>query len=455
MTHYQNKLREVADYCTSHFIAEVPQDIYEPGKEGTVPVTTTLLLLNSILGGNTLIEGGRGTGKTKLATVAGTLISQLPYEFFAWRKVTGIPGATVNDIYATHDVAELNRGNDVAFLYLPFQAPFLIIDELNRYSELEQNRIREGISTSVWPYANHSWEVPGQVVVSAINPEVHGGTFSLNDNLIDNYTLTLEPPRYNAILHTSQVIEAEQNIKKKLGLEEKVREFTAFYSKHKNDFLDVQDKLKKLQETMAKELKLRSVPFIHNGELGDVRKEISQIPLSPEGNLFFFSSLAELTHSYKYGQNRYEDPASDDTHDLAYAGSLVQEGLQGRFLQDWVTIAKALAWYMEKKEADVPELKAAFIYTSSRRLKPTEEFYQKVVSEPRALNMHMEMSRRVAERMWDNYSALVGKNGFQQARQAIRMLNREEKGDHKKVISTLELVDHPIGKMLLEALRKR
>lgn len=455
MTRYQQQLRDIVEYCTSHFIAEVPHDIYDPRKEGKVPVTTTLLFLNSILGGNTLIEGDRGTGKTKLATVAGTLISQLPYEFFAWRKVTGVPGATVNDIYATHDVAELNRGNDIAFLYLPFHAPFLIIDELNRYSELEQNRIREGISTGVWPYANHSWEVPGQVVVSAINPDVHGGTFSLNENLIDNYALVLEPPHYNAVLHTSQVIGAEERIREKLGLEEKVREFTTFYSERKNDFSAVQERLKKLQATMLGELRKRDVPFIHNGVLEEVRKEISDVPLSPEGNLFFYSSLAELTYSCKYGKSRYEDPASDDTHDRAYTGSLVQGGLHGRFVQDWVKIAKAIAWYMEKKEADVPELKAAFIYTSCRRLKPQEEFYHKVVSEPRELNMRLEMSRRVVEAMWNNYSALEGGTGLQHVRKAIRMLNGEEKGDAQRVISILELVDHPLGRMLLEALKAR
>ena len=34
-------------------------------------------------------------------------------------------------------------GKDVAFMYLPFYAPFLIIDELNRFSELEQKFERE------------------------------------------------------------------------------------------------------------------------------------------------------------------------------------------------------------------------------------------------------------------------------------------------------------------------
>ncbi|MBI2668662.1 hypothetical protein HYX14_02355 [Candidatus Woesearchaeota archaeon] len=85
MTTYQDKIRGMVDYCTQNFIAEVPRDIYtfkdSSSRQSCFPITTTLLLLNSCLGKNTLLEGERGTGKTKLVSVAGSLVFQLPYEF--------------------------------------------------------------------------------------------------------------------------------------------------------------------------------------------------------------------------------------------------------------------------------------------------------------------------------------------------------------------------------------
>lgn len=181
----REKIREMIKFITSNFVAEVPRNIYDPeefvsrrdaasGKY--LPVTTTMVLLNACLGNNTLIEGGCGTSKTQLASVAGSLLFGVPYELYERRRVIGTEEASINDIYATHDLAELNAGRDVAYLYLPFYLPLLVVDELNRFSPLGQNLIREGIATGNWNYGNHSWLVEDQIVVSAINPESYGGT---------------------------------------------------------------------------------------------------------------------------------------------------------------------------------------------------------------------------------------------------------------------------------------
>ncbi len=465
MSNHRQQLQDVVRYIGENFIAEVPRNIYQPGegmeslledgekKSAFQPVTTSLLLLNTCLGNNTLLEGERGTGKSMLASVIGSLVYQIPHEFFAWRKVVGTPGATVNEIYATHDLAELNRGNDVAFLYMPFHAPFLIVDELNRYSELEQNRIREGISTGVWNYANHSWHVPGQVVVSAINPESYGGTFILNDNLIDNYALVLDPAHYNPVLHREVIERAEQRLQEKLGLEEEVHKFMAFYQKHKNEPENVQEKLQEMQQKTVNEYKRRKVPFIHNGFLEQVRTEVQALPLAAEAELFFQSVLAELSYSRKYGSARFDDPVSDDSHDLAYASTKVKESLAGRFLKDWRQISKAIAWYLGKPQAEVEEVKAAFLYTSPRRLKPEEEFYQQVLSGPRKLPVRVELARQLVESCWERYADLSKgeSKGFQALRRAIRVLNGEEQGALDEATQTLKQVDHPLAQRVLEA----
>lgn len=275
----------------------------------------------------------------------------------------------------------------------------------------------------------------------------------LNDNLVDVYSAVLEPPHYNPVRHDQLVRNAERNIQSLLGLEEKVQSLLEFYQKHKNDAPAVQEKIQHMQDEMVKALSKRGVPFIHNGSMKSIQKEVESVPFDPEARLFFYSTLAELIHSCKYGRLRLDDPPSDDTHDQAYAGTLLKESLTGRFLQDWTCLGQAIAWYTGKQKVEVEDLKSAFVYTTARRLKPEEEFFQKVLSEPRKLPVRMECARQIIERTWENYAALTEKRGFQQVRKAIRILNQEESGNLAEAKQILEQVDHPLGKMVLEVIR--
>lgn len=470
METYQKRIKNVIDYINKNLIAEVPSNIYDPeerinaaltadGKIGNankrfIPVTTTLLVLNSCLGNNTLIEGGSGTGKTKLASVVGSLFYQIPYSLFERRKVVGTPGATVNEIYATHDLAELNRGNDVAFLYLPFYLPFLIIDELNRYSELEQNRIREGVAAEVWNYANHSWKIARQLVVSAINPESYGGTFILNENLLDNYSIALEPAYYNPLFHANLVECAEERIKRDLDLESAVDELVAFYSSHKNEPDLIYEKISDLQKKTIKAYTERGIPFIANGYIDEIEKNIEAMRFTPEGELFFQSVLAEMTYSHEFGRLRFDDPVSSNSHDQKYLCTKLKEGLAGRFLKDWRKISKAIAWYFGKDKADIEDIKAGFIYSANRRIKPEEEFYQQTLTQPRNVSVNYKMAKNLMEIAWNNYSDLSANNneGFNAIRKAIRIINGEEKGNVSETIKILEKVDHPLAMSILEAI---
>lgn len=469
---YQKKIRDVVNYINTNLIAETPRNIYDPeqgieqaltssgklgkNKDQFLPITTTLLMLNSFLGNNTLMEGGSGTGKTRLASVAGSLLFQMPHELFERKRVVGTPGATVNEIYATHDLSELNRGNDVAFLYLPFYAPFLMIDELNRFSELEQNRIREGIAANTWNYANHSWIMSGkQLVVSAVNPESYGGTFILNENLLDNYSIVLEPAYFNPLFHDKLVQEAEDRIKQSLGLEEEVDDLMKFYEEHKNEPKLIRDKITDLQQKTLEAFKERKLPFVHNGDLDKIKDEIGQVKLSPEGYLFFQSVLAEMTYSKHYGRLRLDDPASDASHDQKYLSTKIREALAGRFLKSWMQTSKAIAWYFGKDHADVEDVKAAFIYSSNKRIKPEEDFFQEAQNNARNIPVNFKVAKNMMTIAWDNYSDFKGGRkenpAFGNIRKAVRIINGEEKGTLGDAITELQKSDHPLAKSVLEA----
>ncbi len=464
---YRAKVRKIVDYINTNLIAEHPTDIYcesstyeliEEGKEHRlIPVTTTLLVLNSIMGNNTLIEGDIGKGKTRLACVIGSLLYQIPIEVFDWRRVVGSPGATVNDIYATHDIAELNKGRDVAFLYLPFLMPFLVIDELNRFSELEQNRIREGVANDVWNYANHSWKIIKQIVVSAINPEVYGGTFTLNENLLDNYSIVLWPPEY-VELEDAQIVEnADRRIKEMLGLEEKVLEFFKFYKENKNDHEKICRKIKELQEITYEAYEKRGLPLIHNGELEKIKEQIESLEFDPEAKLFFYSLLAEANYSHYYGRNRFEDPKSNSSHDKEYLSTKIKIGFAGRFMKDWENTSKMIAWYLGKDKVDIEDVKAGFIFSSPRRIFPEEEFYQKVLNSGRSLPLRHALAKELVKIAYQNYTDFSdqGNPSFNYIRKVINKFVGKEvvtKEDLKEARDMLKHADHPLAMLVLESM---
>ncbi len=477
---YRETLRDIISYVNQHFIAETPSHLYAPekrledaltvGADGTltvqdpkfwIPRTATMLFLNTCLGQNTLMRDSSGTGKTQLTAVAGSLLYQLPYETMEMARRVGSTGATDKDIIATLDVAEINRGNDVGYLFFPLHLPFVHFDELSRYGELEQNKIREGIATGIWQFAGHSWRVPKQVIVSSINPGSYQGTFMLNENLIDNYSVILEGAHYNAIAHGALVQVAEESIRRKLGHEELAEKLRTYYDSHKTKPEDIRSMIANVQKEMLKALHERNLPVIANGDMGKIAQQVKAIPFEAEAMLFSYALQAEMTESAHFGRNRPDDVKLPGSHDDAYLSGILNEGLAGRFLQDWHRTAQALAWYQGHEQVKVDELRAAFLYTAPLRLRvgPETEFYQGAAQEPRNLPLPAELARRAVEQAWRNYSSLTQKvrgsetASMQAIRKAVRIINREEEGSLAEAVSMLKGPgnDHPLARTILKA----
>ncbi len=477
------------DFIYNELVGETPTNIYEPQNMGKdrvdfnadikdldnyMPVATTMTLLNTILGNNTLLEGSAGTAKTRLASVIGSIVHQIPFEMYERRRIVGSPGATPQDTYACHDIAQVAQGKDVAYIYLQAAVPCVIIDEVNRFSPLSQNMIREGIAAGVWPYANHSFKVEDQVVISCINPESYGGTNELNENLVDNYAITLIAPEFHAMMHKDLVETADERTRTLLGLENEVDDLEKFYKENKNDFEAVKKRIKQMQEKTVQAYEERGVPFINNGTISSIADEIKSVKFTAEAELFFYAAYAEMTYSKKFGRLRHDDPISDEDEDKNYLVCKIAETLRGRFLKDWRNTARALAWYLEKnpvKNEDentreyrvgIDELKAAFIYASARRIKPHEGFENDVYTsknEARRLSKDMEIARRAIQSVHDNFTDFQYDNvsgeetaTFQELRNAMLIIKGQKEGKLSDAIATLQAAEHPLSDSVLEAI---
>jgi hypothetical protein len=477
---YQNIVSDVVSYINENFVAEKPQDIFNPGcppreilkEDGTIdetkadryaPITTTLAFLNSLMGKNTMLKGGSGTSKTQLNKVIASMLYQIPIEFFDLERISGVPKATKDDIYGTYDIQKLNTGEPGEYLFLSFYAPVVIIDEVNRFTSFEQNIIREGVSCNIWTVGGKHFEIPDQIVMSARNPDDYDGVSLLNENIADNYSIQLPPAKYNIVSHEKVIVQSEGKMNELLGNKELVNLIKAEYDGHKEDCSYMQKFILDKTEDMRKVLKKRGVPFIHNGEIKKVREAISSQKFGAESKLLQDILQTEMDYSRKYGENRSEDPRSDDDHDLAYISTDVKEALKGRFVKDWNDLAKAISWYMKEPEVSIDSLKTAFIYTAAHRIKPELGFQQEIYVKRSKDNMpasfepmavEYECARTIFEKAYKHYAEWKDndKNTMSHLRKAIRTLTGDEKGSTKDVVKALKMVDHPVGLAALDAL---
>lgn len=472
MTDLQQTVRDTVRYMTKHYIGETPRHIYtmktlpqQLMDDGSIddvaqciPVTTTLTLLNSIQGNNTLIEGGIGTGKTMLSACVASMLYQMPFEFNMGRRVVGTPGATINEILATHDLAELMKGENTAFMYLPFYSPCLLIDELNRFSELEQNRLRDGIATGEWKYSgSHTWVIPHQVVISAQNPDAYLGTFGVNENLMDNYSILLFPAEADPVANSEQILNGEARMREELGLEDEYMKTVLDYMQNKNDEEAVKKAVEALQAKTAAAYKNRGIPIIHNGTIANIREAIADMELDAEAHLFKNGVTAEVLYSKQFGRLRLEDPASDEDHDKPYLAARLQMPFSGRFMQSWEKCGKAIAWYTGKEEVGAEEMKTAFVFAAAGRLSPQEEFLQEVQNGRRVLDMRHQLPMALIEKGWENFSDFKGdadkpSKGFEAARHAINIYLGNEDGTIQDSIKLLRGCDHPLATSVLTAI---
>ncbi|GEM_PF-5580260 len=466
----KNSFFQLVSFINSHWIAENRQDItfqstsQDPiGPENAYryfPITTSLLLLNTILGKNTLIMGDSGTGKTRLAETVSSVLTRLPLEFFSYRRVMGSPGLTVNDIYATHDLSELTQGRDVAFLYLPFHLPLLVIDEINRFSDVEQNRIRQGVAEQTWNYANHSWHIDGQAVIGAMNPTNYNGTFALNENLADNFSLSLWPPLFNRIADRELVCRSATESRTLLGERKLFNDFLEFYQKNKTSQSLIQEELLLLKSKMEKQLTVREVPFLSEQQQNDIRFEIKSLEWEPEARFFFYSVLAESEYSVKFGRNRLEDLASDSASDLPFLSSKLGKGLNGRFLQDWEEAAMSVAWLCNRGKVCVSDLITSFVFASAHRLLPEKAASMTWAKENSQLPLKHRISLVVVKEVEKRFLEILGEKKFsiEVSRTVvgqISQINDVKSEDIENAELLLKDSNHPLAIMLDECLKQK
>ena len=476
----RQKVTDIVNYINDNFVAEELTDLHTPGMQpyGLIgqeideetaarytPLTTTLTFLNSLMGKNTLLKGGSGTGKTQLSKTIGSILYQIPIEFFDLERIAGVPNATQENTIGSIDLGKLNKGEVNPYLFLALHGPLVLMDEINRYSPNGQNLIREGISSDVWKVTGNPIKIKDQIVISCMNPLGYDGVYPLNENLADNFAVQLPPATYNPCTDEEVVINSEDNLEKLLGCEELVDEIKELYTNDQTKTQDIVKAINRASEKMKDVFKERGVPHIYNGDIKEVRDEIQAQKFDPDVKLLEYMVKSEMEHSDKYGTNRYEDPKSDNSHDLNHISTKIKEPLRGRFLKDWVDLSKAISWYLNEDVVTIDSLKTAFMFTSAHRIKPEDEFFQEIYTERRIdgtsagfepMATEYECSRSLFESVYEQYNEWVANEESSDTmfklRSAVRVLTGDTEGDMGEACDMLKQMDHPVGNYILKSI---
>ena len=187
-------VRLFADKCRKIF-EQVGRDII--GQEDIVELTVIAM----IAGGNVLLEGVPGIGKTRLIRSLGRVFS-LPFS-----RIQFTPDLMPADITGTNVLEKDERGNArYVFRPGPIFSHIVLADEINRATPKSQSALLEAMQEHVVTVSgeDHRLEEPFFVLATQ-NPIEQEGTYALPEAQVDRFMFKLLM-RYPTVEEMKQIV---------------------------------------------------------------------------------------------------------------------------------------------------------------------------------------------------------------------------------------------------------
>lgn len=147
------------------------------------------LVLAMIAGGNVLLEGVPGLGKTRLVRTL-SRVFDLPFS-----RIQFTPDLMPADITGTNIIEKTESGNAFRFQPGPLFASIVLADEINRATPKTQSALLEAMQEHAVTVAGVSWPMREPYFVLATqNPVEQEGTYSLPEAQLDRFLLKLLVP---------------------------------------------------------------------------------------------------------------------------------------------------------------------------------------------------------------------------------------------------------------------
>ena len=147
------------------------------------------VLCAMICGGNVLLEGQPGLGKTKLIKTIGQVLS------LAFSRIQFTPDLMPADVTGTDVVVRTEEGTRFSFQKGPIFANLVLADEINRATPKTQSALLEAMEERTVTGGGKTYPLPEPFFVLATqNPLEQEGTYPLPEAQLDRFLLKVMVP---------------------------------------------------------------------------------------------------------------------------------------------------------------------------------------------------------------------------------------------------------------------
>ena len=140
------------------------------------------VMLAMLTGGNVLIEGMPGLGKTRLVSIIGKVFD------LSFKRIQFTPDLMPSDVTGTNIIIKNERGSAFSFVRGPIFANLILADEINRATPKTQSALLEAMQEHTVTVGNDSHALTEPFFVLATqNPIENEGTYPLPEAQLDRF----------------------------------------------------------------------------------------------------------------------------------------------------------------------------------------------------------------------------------------------------------------------------
>ena len=140
------------------------------------------VMLAMLTGGNILLEGMPGLGKTRLVSIIGKVFD------LSFKRIQFTPDLMPSDVTGTNIIIKNERGSAFSFVRGPIFANLILADEINRATPKTQSALLEAMQEHTVTVGNDSHALTEPFFVLATqNPIENEGTYPLPEAQLDRF----------------------------------------------------------------------------------------------------------------------------------------------------------------------------------------------------------------------------------------------------------------------------
>jgi len=313
-------------------------------------------ILTYLVGGNELIFGNPGTGKTASSERISSILGGFPIELIQTTEIQGHPEQTLQTLIGTLDLGRLEKeGIEEIIWKARVFLPQKIIDEINRLPPRPQNELLKPVGEDIWQYRGEAI-IPKRkgAFYATINfPDI--GSNPLIRPLKERFDIGVCTGRLNPFI--SRVIRYNNRMDEPLEDKETTREILKYVKKSRDVpekvFCEVSNRSDEFKAQLEKRFK---EAFNWQGhiprreELEEIYKDIEEMPVASKADLLvdYLSSeinwcrLSPKKDFGRCGKCHYKNFACSSIYQFSM-----------RAEKSLLMYSKALAWFLGDPAVDV------------------------------------------------------------------------------------------------------